>query len=90
MVVWEILKTTKEIPFPADEESTDDMSNVLWLAHQAIEALEQGDPPEQFMHGDLIQIWQIAATGKTLVATVEVSVTAPICPDCLAKERLPN
>ena len=81
-VVWEILNTTKEIPFPSDEDSLDDVSNVLWLAHTAIEALEQCDPPERFVDGDTIQIWQATEAGRVLVAKVEVSVTPPLCGEC--------
>jgi hypothetical protein len=89
-VVWEILKTTKEIPFSVDQDSGDDVSNVLWVAHTAIEALEDCDAPEHFVDGDVIEIWQTTEVGKTPVAKVEVSVTPLICPDCQAKEQLPN
>jgi hypothetical protein len=89
-VAWEILKTTKEVPFPSDEGSLDDASNVLWVARTAIEVLEQSDPPERFVDGDTIQIWQATEAGRVRVAKVEVSVTSLICPDCQAKEQLPN
>jgi hypothetical protein len=88
--VWEILKTTKEIPFPSDENSSDDASNVLWFAHTAIDVLEQFDPPEQLMDGDTIQIWRATEAGRVRVAEVEVSVSSLICRDCQAKEQLPN
>jgi hypothetical protein len=89
-VVWEILNTTKEIPFPSDKESLDDASNVLWVAHTAIEVLEQCDPPERLVDGDTIQICHATEVGRVRVAEVEVSISSLICPDCRAKEQLPN
>jgi hypothetical protein len=89
-VAWEILMTTREVPFPADEDSANDVSNVLWVAHTAIEVLEQCNPPERFVNGDIIHIWQTTAKGKTPVASVEVSVAPSICPDCHSKQELPN
>jgi hypothetical protein len=88
--VWEILKTTKEIPFLSDEDSSDDASNAIWVAHTAIEVLEQCAPPERFVDGDTIQIWQATEAGKVRVASVEVSVTPVLCRECQSKQELPN
>lgn len=74
--VWEMLRGSMDFQFPEEDMTGNDVDDVVYAARHIIEALKQVNPPQRFVDGDRVEIWQVVEEGENrLLGSLQIHVT---------------
>jgi hypothetical protein len=65
-----------DLQFPEEDVTGNDVDDVVYAARHIIEALKQVNPPQRFVDGDWVEIWQVVEEGENrLLGSLQIHVT---------------
>ena len=74
--VWEMLHCSMDFQFPEEDVTGNDVDDVVYAARHIIEAIKQVNPPQRFVDGDRVEIWQVVEEGgNRLLGSLQIHVT---------------
>ena len=74
--VLEMLHCSMDFQFPEEDVTGNDVDDVVYAARHIIEALKQVNPPQRFVDGDRVEIWQVVEEGENrLLGSLQINVT---------------